>query len=65
MCGSFFTDHLHHNTYSLLDSSFSINHFCFPNFVLLGDFNVNLANRYDFLYDKIEELMDSFVFSQV
>ena len=59
-----------HNTYysifdTLLDSLFSINHSYFSNFVLLGDFNVNFANPDDFLYNKIVELMDSFVFSQV
>ena len=50
---------------TLLDSLFSINHSYFSNFVLLGDFNVNFANPDDFLYNKIVELMDSFVFSQV
>ena len=49
---------------TLLDSLVSINHSYFSSFVLLGDFNVNVANPDDFLY-KIEEIMDSFVFSQV
>ena len=43
---------------TLLDSLFSINHSYFSNFVLLGDFN--FANPDDLLYNKIEELMDSF-----
>ena len=34
---------------TLLDSSFSINHSYFSTFVLLGDFNANLANPDDFL----------------
>lgn len=34
---------------TLLDSSFSINHSHFSTFVLLGDFNANLANPDEFL----------------
>ena len=50
---------------TLSDSLFSIDHTYFSNFVLLGDFNVNIANPDHPLYNKIEELMDSFVLTQV
>ena len=50
---------------TLCSSLFCIPPAYFSNFVLLGDFNVNLLNSNHPLYDKIDMLCNSFSFTQV
>ena len=50
---------------TLCSSLFCIPPAYFTNFVLLGDFNVNLLNSDHPLYDKIDMLCNSFSFTQV
>jgi len=50
---------------TLCNSLFCIPPAYFSNFVLLGDFNVNLLNSDHPLYDKIDMLCNSFSFTQV
>ena len=50
---------------TLSNCLFSIDHIYFYKFLLLVDFNVNIANPDHPLCNKIEELMDSFVLTQV
>ena len=56
----FITDHHHHLLALILFWTAY-----FSNVVLLGDFNVNFTNPDDFLYNKIEELKESFVLNQL
>ena len=50
---------------TLCDSLFTIPPYYFSNFILLGDFNVNLVNTKHHLHNKIEMLSSSFALTQV